>query len=517
MSHPRFSSLRLLGRRPCRSAWCWLALVGWVLCCAPAWARSPRPNSAADKAEAAQSPSVRAAQLVSEGVLALASRDFVAARRALSDAYRLQPSADTLFQLGIVAWSEGQSLVAQDLLRRYLADASASASAEKRSEAQRIVDSIGPERSEVWVQGSVADWVYVDDRLRGQLPLSLPLLLSPGAHRLTLESATGDRRTVDLALANDQSTVVRSRPSGLESAPLARVFLHVASAPDGGRSDALQRRIAGLLIAHDLAEKTVSSGPSAPRSCDVACCLQHGKEQAAEWAIAVQPAQVVDGKETPGQITIVDVAVKDPVAQAAFSAAASAAPDDTELASVLAKLVQAARDRGRGELRVTSVPVGAEVRSGTQLLGQTPLRIQRFSGPLELHITRPGFVSEHRPVVVQRGQISEVNATLQAVPSVTSDAPVAPARAPRPAWRVGLGIGAIAVGVGLVALGASALTVSGRCIDAVEPPVAACPRFFDTTAIGGVLIGSGAAFGVAGGLLLAWPGKTLPPTARKGG
>ena len=65
------------------------------------------------------------------------------AYRALAEAYRLQPSLDTLYQLGIVAWTEGQSLMAQDILRRYLAEPGSPEGAEKRAEAQRIVSQLG--------------------------------------------------------------------------------------------------------------------------------------------------------------------------------------------------------------------------------------------------------------------------------------------------------------------------------------------------------------------------------------
>ena len=86
-----------------------------------------------------QTPQARANQLLGQGVLALATRDFAAAYRALSEAYRLVPVPDTLFQLGVVAWGEGRSVPAQDMLRRYLADPGAATSGDKRAEAERIV------------------------------------------------------------------------------------------------------------------------------------------------------------------------------------------------------------------------------------------------------------------------------------------------------------------------------------------------------------------------------------------
>ncbi len=491
-------------------------LLLWAVA-SSAWARSPRGRAVPSQPPEPPSPSVRAAQLVGEGVLALASRDFAAASRALAAAYRLQPSADTLYQLGIVAWSEGQSLTAQDLLRRYLAEPGAQPSPEKVSEAQRIVAQALPDCGEVWVLGAAGDWVFVDDRLLGQLPLPLPLLLSPGAHRLSLEATPGARRTAELKLTSGQLVAVRASDAGLTTSPLVRVVLHVAArSADAGSPDPRPRRLAALLLAQDLAVPTAASHQSPPSGCDLACLLRLAKEQAAEWALAIQLPESVDGKHRPGQVQVIDVAVQDVAAQAGFAPApASADADEAELSALLPGLLQKARGRGHGELRVSSSPVGAEVRIGARVLGTTPLRRTHFIGPVELELSLPGFVPARRQVEIRSEHAAELSVTLSAPPQALV-VPPQPSRRPRPAWRIGLGIGALAAGIGLVALGASALSVSGRCIDAVEPPVAACPRFFDTSAIGGVLIGSGAALGVAGALLVAWPGAKPSPAVGKG-
>lgn len=494
--------------------------VAWLLLlvvAAPAWSRAPQRRGPAEKPAAPVSAAVRASQLVGEGVLALASRDFAAAHRALSAAYRLQPSADTLFQLGIVAWSEGQSLTAQDFLRRYLADASVQPSADKRSEAQRIVDQLGADHSEVWVQGAAGSWVLVDNRLLGLLPLPLPLLLSPGTHQLAIESAAGDRTAVELSLQSQQAVIVRPGASSLTATPAARAVLCVGPWADRARSDALQRQAAERLLAQDLAILSVRKGQNPPSVCDITCCLRAAQEQQAQWAIVLIPAVSSDGKTTAGQIAVLDVAVKEVAAQAsAFDPDQTTDAEQKELAATLPPLLQRARDRGRGTLYVTSIPDHAEVKAGSLVLGLTPLRIARFAGSLALEISASGFQADRRTVELTNGERTEIAVTLVPQPARGADVPVRPLRQPRPAWRIGLGVGALAAGVGMVVLGASALSVSGRCTEAFEPPVMACPRFFDTTAIGGVLVGTGAALGVAGALLVAWPGRAAPPVAHKG-
>ena len=64
----------------------------------------------------------RARVLRQQGVSAIAAKDYVGAADSLAQAYRVSPDAETLYQLGRLAWASGRTVFAQDLMRRFLAD-----------------------------------------------------------------------------------------------------------------------------------------------------------------------------------------------------------------------------------------------------------------------------------------------------------------------------------------------------------------------------------------------------------
>lgn len=481
--------------RPNRSALC-LGLL--ALLCLPVATALARPAKVVPP-----SPQVRAAQLVGQGVMALATRDFVGAYRALAEAYRLQPSHDTLYQLGIIAWSEGQPLMAQDILRRYLADPGSEGATEKRAEAQRIVSQPARGTAEAWLSGSERSLVFVDDRLVGQLPLSLPLLLAPAAHRLRLEAEGRAPLLIEVTPGAGQILALRESGDRLLSQVLTKVLLRRTSAQTTSPAGTVERdrqRIATRLAAMELGLSTLP-GDEPATSCDQSCVLSLAKEQAAELVISVSEG----GSTGASSLTILDVVVGESAAQDALSSSDGARGDERWLAALPA-LLGRARARGRGVLQIDSTPAGCEVAQGDRVLGTTPLVRTLFVGPTKLDIHCAGMQSEHRQVEILASAPTVLALSLHPPPPP----PVAPApllRQPRPVWRLALGAGAIAVGLGLGGLGVSALAVSGRCIEAIEPPVQACPRFYETTATGGALLGVGAALTVSGTLLLAWPGR----------
>ena len=449
-------------------------------------------------------PQVRAGQLVSQGVMALATRDLAGAYRALAEAYRLQPSLDTLYQLGIVAWTEGQSLMAQDILRRYLAEPGSPEGAEKRAEAQRIVSQLGRGGAEVWLSAAEGGFVFLDDRLMGQLPFSLPLLLPPGAHRLRIEPTAGPPQSIELATTAGQIVAVRAAGERLERVPLTKVILQrlalsspaATAAPAAAEGD--RRRIAARLAGLDLGLSTLNSEEPAA-SCGQSCLVALGQEQAADYVLRLQAEKDSD----PAQLLIIDVVVG-AVAVTERIASAAGTPDESWLAALPAGL-QRARARGHGTLQLDTTPAGCAVRLADQPLGVTPLRRSLFVGPAELQIQCPGLPDEHRRVEIQADSPTVLALNLTPPPPPPLPPPLR--RAPRPVWRLALGATALAAGLGLGGLGVSALSVAGGCIESIAPPVAACPRFYETTAAGGALLGVGAALSVSGALLLAWPGR----------
>jgi hypothetical protein len=143
---------------------------------------------------AGRNPKLRAQaeELMQSGIAALAQGDRAAARAALERAYRLYPAAEILYHLGALALAEGRRTPAQDLMRRYLAEAGEAAPQDLAQEAERVVVLREPPDpaglpGEVTVLGARGAIVLVDGLVCGALPLSRPLLLSPGAHRVELQ------------------------------------------------------------------------------------------------------------------------------------------------------------------------------------------------------------------------------------------------------------------------------------------------------------------------------------------
>lgn len=517
------------------------------------WARSPRGRGAGAGAAPTQTPQARANQLLGQGVLALATRDFAAAYRALSEAYRLVPVPDTLFQLGVVAWGEGRSVPAQDVLRRYLADPGAATSGDKRAEAERIVAQLADDVGEVSVVGPEGAFVIVDDRLVGRLPLPLPLLMAKGAHTLLLDAAGGPQPTpqpTPISIDGGARLAVQVGAAGLAVRPLHKVLWQARTGDGAPDLRATRVALGPSLLDLDLAllpsERT---GRGAADACDVGCALSLARTQGAVLVVRVSPIESTSaqaraepaaavpsppvptapvpaqtGESGPSRamltVEVIDVAVGAAAAtgRVAMPAASTAEPAGSggpgpldALMALVPDLLRQARGRGHGTLHITSQPP-AEVWMAGVRVGTTPYDQLHFVGPVDVELRGPGWQTERRRVEVVADQRADWAVQMTPLPP---PAPVAvgPQREPRPRLRLALGGVAVGVGGGLVALGISALAVSGQCIEGAVPPVMACPRLYDTTPTGATLLAGGAALTAAGVLLLAWPGPRRSPAA----
>jgi hypothetical protein len=88
-------------------------------------------------------------------------------------------------------------------------------------------------------------------------------------------------------------------------------------------------------------------------------------------------------------------------------------------------------------------------------------------------------------------------------------------RQPRPLWRILGGSALLFAGGTLAGFGVGALSVHGRCIDAVQPPASQCERLFQTQTLGAALVSAGAVSAVAGVVMLAIPGPRRPVRAAR--
>ena len=144
-------------------------------------AAAPRPTSGAAS---------KARELLLEGSTALVSGDLAAASVALTEAYRLAQLPAALYQLGALAAQQGRLLAAQDFMGRYLADPAIETTPDsaEQAEARRVVAQPSPAHCSLLILGDSGTQVLIDGNLVGVIPLSQPLLVTPGEHKVGLEA-----------------------------------------------------------------------------------------------------------------------------------------------------------------------------------------------------------------------------------------------------------------------------------------------------------------------------------------
>ncbi len=82
-------------------------------------------------------------------------------------------------------------------------------------------------------------------------------------------------------------------------------------------------------------------------------------------------------------------------------------------------------------------------------------------------------------------------------------------RAPRPGWRIGLGLGLLAASSVPLGLGGRALYLDGACSDTPTGMQTRCTNLVDTKGLGGGLLAAGVLLAVGGIVTLAIPGRVL--------
>lgn len=460
----------------------------------------------------------RSAGLIAQGVLALASRNFAAAYAALSEAYLLDPSPDTLYQLGIVSYAEGRTVCSQDLMRRYLAISKPSEkSAQQRAEADRVVSQPQGQTSEIILSGSPDQQVFLDDRLVGILPLPLPLLVTAERHALVIKDKGKDiTATVDAAPHRAYQVTIGNAEGKLTVATKSLLTTLLAIDKD------IQ---VGLSATYPLVYQAISKAGafvlppifSGREECktEQRCMVGIAEQSYADYLLVFDGVQAAAASGGPVKLTLIDSQIGEVAASQTFSCSPCGDGALAESAlSLIPNLIEQAASRGRGFLQVQSQPPGAAVQVGGRKLGTTPIRIPRFAGSLDLELTRPGYKPQKQHSEIRAGQTSELSVELaqEVVAPIILTLP--PERRPRPTWRIAAGISSLGIGLGLVGFGIGALAISGTCVEAPMPPAENCPRLYETTTAGAALVGSGSLLSAAGILLLAIPGprnKDLRP------
>lgn len=438
------------------------------------------------------------------------ARDRRAKFQALEAAYRLYQDPVILYNLGTLWYKAGKKVEGADLLRRYLYEAGTKVSDERRDRLARLLEKLRGPTAELDLSSEPCAFVYLDQRLVGRLPLSLPLLLRSGAHVLQVEK---DHRRQEL-----RATLERGARSLNVRLPATAVLLPEPATGDGdghllqAAADGTEQE--GLTPIAGRAREAILG-----RLPQLQGCL--GRRDCQEELARQLQAQYVLRFRAPAggalSATLLDVETGAETSAQAGCPSCSAEQQAERLLGLVRDVLREGLSRPKGTLAVTAVPE-AEVTMDGQRLGRTPLLRSALAGKHDLLVSAVGYRPERAQLQVEDGKHATLEVLLrvdsQPPPPVAAKEPppqqpaervVLPReeRGPRPRWRLIAGGVTVALGTGLLALGGAALAVNGEC-----PPDQAmpCTRTYHSLAPGGAMLGVGAAMTLSGIVALAWPG-----------
>lgn len=435
---------------------------------------------------------------------ALSARDFSRARQILDGGWRRAPSPRLLYLFGALALAEGKTVAAQDYWRRFVSDLGSQPDRAMLEQIERLFRGARPPQGEVDLLGTQGSLVSIDDLLVGSLPLSAPLLLTPGRHTVQVELrgrtlrgqvdvAAG--RLVQVRFSEDSDAIVLTTPPRV-------LLLPPPSGPELAAADRLQAalergvRRAGMVPVLAMLDRSASARDV---SCQLSlpCQIERGREQGAEHVLALrgQRSGTPSQAHWSFQLTHLDVQVGDEAARAESSC--SACDADQALGRLFVDvetLLLTGSSRGRGKILISSRPPGAEVRRGPVVLGRTPHEGLAWAGPLEVQVSRRGYVTQTLQLAVAEDSPTAANVILAPTPFAQR----------RPRWRLITAGASLAASAVLIGFGSSALAVNDRCIH--EPPAGVlCREYYGTGTPGAILLTVGIAGAAAGALLIAVP------------
>lgn len=459
---------------------------------------------------------------VLENALAAMPRDPARAQQLLEQAYRSSRDPQLFLHLGRAALAAGRKAGAADLFRRYLDSLGERADEPAQREIAAHQNSLGERLGEVLVTAEGGGLLLVDGHLVGALPLPGPVLVEAGPHRFRVEVGSKHYET-------DELTVPAGRQADLRLSPGARgtavavltlspvVLLRVIGAAERlftaavlrAAAEAAQREHAVLYPR----EKTAALFAQRPSRCpdEPVCLTEAAAEAQARALLSLRVLQ--EGGRSVLAAEMVDAPSGDVSAMESMPLPGDEPGRAATIGALVKKVLGSGLLRKRGTLAVGSLPSGASVIVDERVRGTTPLERAALAGRHVLRLELAGHAPYRTEVEVEAGQTASVQAQLAPSGAATGSLATAPsAPAGRPAWRLATGGVLLGTGVLLAGFGISAFSVNGGCADAVAPlPDAECDYFYSTRAVGGALLGVGAAAAIGGVVLLALPGPK-PPT-----
>lgn len=470
----------------------------------------------------------RVAKMVADAKAALAAKDLPRAKQGFEQAYWLRSTPDLLYFLGQVAAAQGEPVTAFDLYRRYL-DAAGSAPATTPEETEALrkqVASPPASACEVAVSGPSGSLLTVDERLLGVLPLSQPLLLTPGPHKFRLEK-NGIRSASDPLPIPEGRTVELHLTQGTAGSLIAVVTLNaigvlLVEAPDSLadlRKPTVTAVAQAARIEHTVflsQEKLAAFQQGEPSTClhEVSCRDRLAQKTDLRYIVRF----VLSPDTDPGTVTVkaelLDVATGLVAAQLTESAKKDALPP--ALSATTKTLFQTALNTPRATLKVETTPKDAIVKVDGQLVGTTPFERLSLSGPRKLTLELRGYVPVERTLTLSPDKTELVNVELQQTTLPPPPPPPPPeyiyvggeskkSRVAR--WAVGGTM--FGLGAALVSFGGALWSGENGCADPVAPPTGTpCEQLYMTGRTGQSMVGVGIGLTIGGSLLLFLPGRS---------
>jgi len=363
--------------------------------------------------------------------------------------------------------------------------------------------------TEVVVNGPAGALLSVDGNVMGRLPLSDSLILAAGAHSFQLQRGSQKVQSDILTLPANRLAELNLTLAGhnlvavLSITPAILLVLQPGDLPD-----ILRERITQSIAATARQEHMVLLGREQQpdlvrRQAAIARCLDSGDchepispegDTAYVLRIAVHSDPGLDTYHLRAEL--LDLRTRDVGA----SAEQSCSPCDADtlsaqLAELSRRLLTETVNRPRSTLSVTTAPSGAKVQVDSRWLGLSPYQQETFVGPHIVKVQSDGYLTQVQQLELAPGQTASVHLVLHPTPVRKSA---------RPRWRLVTGGLLLGGGIVLTGFAASALAVNGQCQDGSRN-FDTCTPFYNTLKVGTALVGSGAAFLVAGTVLLAIP------------
>ena len=457
-------------------------------------------------------PAPQGREALDAGLAAAQNGDAAQAVRLCEKAYRSVAHPDALYCLGLAAQADGKAVAAADLFRRYLDSVGGQTDEQIKRTIAQHTGKLALTVSEVRLTAPDGAFVLVDKLLVGRTPLPGPLLLEGGSHRFAIELPTGGFESDALSIAEGRAAQLNLTP-GTKGVAVAVMSLAPASilvlSPTSlakpwatqirqAVSDALVKEQAALISEERL---SILLQKQSPDCLSLPGCPELIADKAGARSVLRVTAQgSPDGSSAVSfQVSVHDVATGQ-LAGSTEVRCESCSTDSLlqKLGESVQRLIAEANNRPRGMIAVIGTPAGARVRIDGQAAGVVPFERMSFAGEHVVSVEQDGFEPHVRNVLVVFGQTAALNVNLLRGKASPGGG--------RPRWRIAVGSVALALGVVSAGFGISALTVNGACENGLMPADGQqCARIYDSTTLGGGLLGVGIGLTVGGVLLIAWP------------